>query len=958
MAFQKLRTKHYPEKKMNVSVYQHIKTGAIHYHTEYDTTENSFNVVFNTYPTSSNGVPHILEHSVLRGSQKYPLKNTFFSTIGRNFDTFLNAMTSPDNTQYPCSSIDETGFLNLMDVYLDAAFFPILDEKVFQQEGWRYEIQKDQMGEDTLNYTGVVFNEMIGAYNDMNHIMFNDILKHVFNTTIYANDYGGNPVNIPDLTYKEFKAFHQEYYHPSNATFFTFGSIPVEKIHAKLDENVLSKFDKKETKPIDLTGYKIPDQTVHSTHPGEKGLLYNQGWVLNKFKNLEELYEIKFLLSLLHRGSNDLANKFMDTPGISFEGIDLMPIKIPAINITIAMDDDKSKDCNEIIVSYFNNLIKNGISEQEFNNVFDHLELKNRLGSATSRNIGMSTINEYLNIQQYDIANLEDAHNMDLLKKIRKNLSDPVYLSGLIKKTFINNPNTYKVISKADPLFGDKLKAAIKDKLSEKEKVLTSKEKDGINKINHDLNVYNNEEDNPNIIPTLDLKSITLPVDPSNKLTIKSMNNSQLYSCVDPNNGVVHTSLYFPLTINNHTDLYQFNLMAELLNNMPLKNKTLEETSLWRETGTNNIIAQLQTFPKPNGQVNAYLEISCLALEENTQMIIDKIKTFIKEMDFSKTDLIKQEINNNIRDFINNFQDDAHILASLESQSHVHTTAQIDYLLSLNFYTEYLYQIKNDLTEFSKIKSIYENLFNQNPIVLFCGNEQREKSVIDGLSHLCHYSKTDIKDVSLEKSTQSNKVIDFNLSNNHVIYSFQTPAWSDPDSGCLRVLEKYLVDYLITNIRVKGGAYGAKVVYEPNGSFRFLSYRDPKTKETIQVFDNFTSFIKEMEINDTDLEIRKLNLIKEMKMPLETLQLTKREFVRLMKDQPFSFEEMTQKIINTTVDDLKRMVDKYFINQQPKIVIATNQKTINDHFNDWEIHRPIDVFSVESKIDEQGVLYG
>lgn len=221
---------------------EHLTTHARHIHIANRDRENTFGVTFRTVPTDSTGVAHILEHTVLCGSEKYDVRDPFFSMLKRSLSTFMNALTASDWTMYPFSTQNEKDFYNLMDVYLDAAFFPKLERLSFKQEGHRLEIEPDENGEKRLIYKGVVYNEMKGAMSSPNQIMGRALMKALYPDTTYANNSGGEPSDIPTLTHEGLKAFHARYYHPSNAFFYTYGSFPLEKNLAFIEQKVLCRF--------------------------------------------------------------------------------------------------------------------------------------------------------------------------------------------------------------------------------------------------------------------------------------------------------------------------------------------------------------------------------------------------------------------------------------------------------------------------------------------------------------------------------------------------------------------------------------------------------------------------------------------------------------------------------------------------------------------------------------------
>ncbi len=242
--FELLRTQ--PIESLNITVeeYRHKATGAQHIHLQADNQENVFLVALRTVPHDSTGVAHILEHTALCGSEKYPVRDPFFMMIRRSLNTFMNAFTSSDWTAYPFASQNRKDFNNLLDVYLDAVFFSRLDPLDFAQEGHRVEFAEPANPESPLTFKGVVFNEMKGAMSSVPAQLWQTACKYLFPTTTYHYNSGGEPECIPDLSYEELKAFYKTHYHPSNAIFMTFGDIPAAEHQAKFETQALSRFER------------------------------------------------------------------------------------------------------------------------------------------------------------------------------------------------------------------------------------------------------------------------------------------------------------------------------------------------------------------------------------------------------------------------------------------------------------------------------------------------------------------------------------------------------------------------------------------------------------------------------------------------------------------------------------------------------------------------------------------
>jgi Zn-dependent M16 (insulinase) family peptidase len=242
-AFEILRKKRINSLDIEVSEFQHKKTGAQHIHISAKNTENVFLVALRTVPTDSTGIAHILEHTALCGSENYQVRDPFFMMIRRSLNTFMNAFTSSDWTAYPFASQNKKDFNNLLDVYLDAVFFSRLDELDFAQEGHRIEFKDPENIESELVFKGVVFNEMKGAMGSITSIIWQTLCKHLYPTTTYRFNSGGDPACIPDLTHEQLIEFYRTHYHPSNAIFMTFGDIPADDHQKRFENQVLHKFN-------------------------------------------------------------------------------------------------------------------------------------------------------------------------------------------------------------------------------------------------------------------------------------------------------------------------------------------------------------------------------------------------------------------------------------------------------------------------------------------------------------------------------------------------------------------------------------------------------------------------------------------------------------------------------------------------------------------------------------------
>jgi len=320
-AFDLLRRIPVPSLNLTMEEYRHRKTGARHFHLASDNPENVFLVALRTMPMDSTGVAHILEHTALCGSAKYPVRDPFFLMIRRSLNTFMNAFTSSDWTAYPFASQNRQDFDNLLSVYLDAVFFARLDPLDFAQEGIRVEFSEPDNPDSPLVYKGVVFNEMKGAMSSPHSILSDVLNKYVFPTTTYHFNSGGDPAEIPELGYDDLLAFYRKHYHPSNAVFMTYGDIPAVELQARIEEQALHAFDASEpVRGRDEKRYLAP-VTVEEFYPldegddGEKSHVV-LSWLLGQTADIRDRLAMHLLNGVLLENSASPLRHYLETCGL------------------------------------------------------------------------------------------------------------------------------------------------------------------------------------------------------------------------------------------------------------------------------------------------------------------------------------------------------------------------------------------------------------------------------------------------------------------------------------------------------------------------------------------------------------------------------------------------------------------------------------------------------------------
>ncbi|MBV1930310.1 MAG: insulinase family protein, partial [Porticoccaceae bacterium] len=403
-AFEFIRNQRIESLNLDVSEYRHIKTGAQHIHIGADNDENVFLVALRTVPEDSRGVAHILEHTALCGSEKYPVRDPFFMMIRRSLNTFMNAFTSSDWTAYPFASQNKKDFNNLLNVYLDAVFFSRLDELDFLQEGHRLEFAEVDNAESELVYKGVVFNEMKGAMSSVPSTLWHTMTKYLYPTSTYHYNSGGDPEHIPDLSYQQLTEFYKTHYHPSNAIFMTFGDIPAIEHQATFEAQVLNRFDqlnktiavgdeKRYLAPITVEeayAYDEPGSTDGKTH-------IVLGWLLGKSTDLQSCMRAHLLNSILLDNSASPLLKVLETTELGAAPSPLCGLEDSQKEVCFlcgieGSEPDKAAEFEKLVLDVLNDIAANGVPQEQVEASLHQLELQQREIGGDSYPYGLQLI--------------------------------------------------------------------------------------------------------------------------------------------------------------------------------------------------------------------------------------------------------------------------------------------------------------------------------------------------------------------------------------------------------------------------------------------------------------------------------------------------------------------------------------------------------------------------------------
>ena len=921
---------------LNAQIYTESDFNCKHIHLDSKSDEKVFMVAFRTIPEDSTGVAHILEHTALCGSRKYPVRDPFFMMIRRSLNTFMNAFTSSDWTAYPFATLNDKDFNNLLSVYLDSSFFPNLDELDFLQEGHRFEFNDKNPNE--LEIKGVVYNEMKGAMSSVSSQLWEGLSKHLYTSSTYKHNSGGSPENIIDLTHDYLVDFHKKHYHPSNATFFTFGDINPEEIQTYINENVLKNFkpSKKVIRVQNEDRLDSPKTITEFYNPmpnDENNHHVVLSWLLGESHNPIELLQSYLISNILLDNSASPLRKVLESTELGKSLSPLTGLETDHKELVFAaglegVGPGKQKEVEELIIQCLKDIVENGIPKDLIDSSLHQLEIRQREISGSGMPFGLQIM---LGCLPACIHNDDPLKVLDLdssFSIIKEKLKSKNYIENLINEKIINNTHRVNFSLAPDPEFNIKKDQIIKEKIIEKSKKLSSKDKEKIIHLASELKRRQESEDDPEILPKVTKQDIPLDRNYAVPQIVKngSVNN---YFYKSGTNGITYHSMIFPCNNLSFDEFKISTLFANSITDVGLGDKDYEEIQKIQSAITGGISSNFVLIPDENGgNPMIGLKISSKSLETNENKMQDLMIQTIKEANFNDKNRIEDLLNfissSNERSLIQN----GHILAMSNAGAQVNNIAATNDMASgINFITN-TKRLSKDININSNLEKYIASLesikdkINESPIFTFTASSlSKEDSSINLL----------FKDVNQGYQAQNY----FNIQDQsigwitgaQVCYCaevFPTVDFFHSDAPALTVLGAVLRNgYLHSAIREKGGAYGSGAIQDSkNMIFKFFSYRDPRCSET---FNDFKKSIKWSlkNITEENLEEGILGIISSIDKPLSPYGEAMSDFTSLVdKKDPEKRLHFRAKVKECTVKDLINVSSKYLLNDSSKSLIA------------------------------------
>ncbi|WP_168416429.1 insulinase family protein [Acinetobacter indicus] len=945
-AFQLVRQHHVEALDILVSEYKHRVTGAVHYHLATNHDENVFLVAFRTQPMDSKGEAHILEHTALCGSEKFPVRDPFFLMIRRSLNTFMNAFTAADWTAYPFATQNQKDFQNLLEVYLDAAFAANLNPLDFAQEGIRIELEN---GEPV--YKGVVFNEMKGAMSSPSDQLYHQLAHHLFPETTYHYNSGGDPKDIPDLTYQELVDFYKSHYHPSNAVFMTFGNQSAYDLQEQFQSLALAKFEQGETlyskperrlaAPVTVTesyavdAEDLKDKTYHVL-----------SWLLPEASDIKLRLGMRLVEGVLLENSASPLRHYLETCGYAqstgpFMGVDDSNFEMTFFCAIQGSNPEHAATFKEGVFKVLQEVASKPVDSDTVNAILHQIELHQREINGDGMPYGLSLI---LNGLSSAIHHSDPVHVWDVdsaIEQVKEELKDPMWLSQLIQQHLIDNPHRVQMTLVPDASKSAKDAEAEKARLAEIGAQLTEAQKAEIIAQTEALKVRQDTPDDLNLLPKVGLEDV-----PAELQIVQGQLREIICNRIDTPLNLYHAGtngIYYQQVLVRIPDEIvkspYFNLLSILMGEVGAGEYDYLELQQLQTavSGGLGMGASLRSKVDDKNRISAWLTLTTKSLVNNFDAI-RLLKIAFEQLRFDEKDRIIELLQQRKTRWQSRVSGAGHSYAMQAASRNHSALALRDYhntgLGALNWLSELVSKIEQDNAAFDalmdELKLIHSLLLQAPKQFLLVCEELQSDRLIEEIQTVWDKLAIEPHEAALTQVPVENNNADeaWLIQANVQFCAAAYPAVevSHPDAAPLMVLAAYLRNgFLHSAIREKGGAYGGGASYDGNAcSFRFYSYRDPRLAETFKDFDASVDWLLNAEQLPHQLEEAILGLIASMDKPGSPAGEAITACYALLHARTPAFRtKLRERLLAVTLDDLKRVADVYLRQQTPvKSVVA------------------------------------
>ncbi|QEI12173.1 insulinase family protein [Cellvibrio japonicus] len=949
-AFEFIRTHTLDSLKLRVEEYRHKATGAQHIHLAADNNENVFLVALRTVPHDSTGVAHILEHTALCGSQKYPVRDPFFMMVRRSLNTFMNAFTSSDWTAYPFASQNRNDFYNLLDVYLDAVFFSRLDELDFAQEGHRVEFAEAENPQSDLVYKGVVFNEMKGAMSSVGSQLWHTLCKYLYPSTTYHYNSGGEPEHIPDLTYAQLKEFYRTHYHPSNAIFMTYGDIPAAELQARFEDQALRHFES-----LDEV-ISVPDEkryyapiAVEEAYPLEDSEdLGNKthvvlAWLLGKTTNLDEALEAQLLSNILLDNSASPLQQALETSDLGQAPSPLCGLDDSSREMAFVcgLEGTRLEDVAKVealIVETLEKVAQDGVAQEQIEASLHQLELSQREVGGDGYPYGLQLILHALTAATH---RGDPVAQLDLdraLSELRRKIADPQFIQKALRTWLLDNPHRVRLTLRPDPHMSARAQAAEAARLAALKSSLSEEQQQAIIERTQALQARQLQVDDESILPKVGIEDIPphLHYTPGSQ---EQLNGYPLRRYSAGTNGLVYQQITAKMPALSQQQLQLLPYYCICLTELGVGDKDYLATQRWQA----EVVGSISAFSSIRGagndvqRVDAYITLSAKALARNNGAMNDLMQASLQQVRFDELERIRELIAQNRARREQSVTGHGHSLAMTAACAGMSPAAKVAHELGGLAGIAAVKALDNRLADDAELANFAQQLAAIHQLVLtaprqflIVGEQEQLDSYRDQLAARWPGEPVTPGFAAFSLAPVSARVREAWITNTQVNFcakAYPTVPLDHPDAAPLTVLGGFLRNgFLHRAIREQGGAYGGGASQDSNSaSFRFYSYRDPRLEETLNDFDAALEWLATSELQPQSLEEAILGVIGSIDKPGSPAGEAKSTYQAELFGRTRELrEQFRNRIVAVTLADLKRVAATYLQPEKASLAVVTH----------------------------------
>jgi hypothetical protein len=950
--------------KIVVEEYRHLVTNARHLHLVAEDNNNAFLVAFLTVPQDSTGVAHILEHTTLCGSRRYPVRDPFFMMIRRSLNTFMNAFTSSDWTAYPFASQSAKDFDNLLQVYLDAVFFPNLNELDFAQEGHRLEFEKPDDPTTPLIYKGVVFNEMKGAMSSPIQRLLQTVHSHLFPTITYHYNSGGDPQQIPKLRHAQLRAFHASHYHPSNAIFMTYGDRSAAEHQQLFEECALKYFsalqldlsvpdERRYDSPQQiLTYYPLESQeaTKNKTH-----IVF--AWLLGRSTDLPTIMNASLLAGVLLNHSASPLRQILETTSLGTApsplcGLDDNTREASFMCGLEGSNFEQAAEVEAMILAVLETVATQGIPLDQVESVLHQIELSQREITGDHFPYGLHLL---INVLSPMIHGGDPVDFLDVdpvLVALRENCQDPNFIPNLVRRLLLDNPHRVRVVMAPDPQLAEQQLAEERAQLAALHAKLSVKEQNQILTQAAALQARQYQQDDPELLPKVGLADVPadLRIPEGNKQVIA--NHLPVTWFTQGTNGMVYQNIVVELPLLAEDLVEILPLFCDCLTEVGCGDKNYLAMAAWQAAVTGGIHARISMRSSISDlqTVKTVFSLSGKALARNQQALATLLQTTLEQARFDELPRLRELIAQLRADSENSVTGRGHHLVMTAASSKVNPVGYLNHRWHGLVGLQALKNLDNCLKkeeELAKFAARLEQIRTQLQAAsrqwVVVSEAEQQAVIATSLTQLNEHPHFVTNSAQFQPSPVYDTVKQAWSTNTQVNFCAQvysTVPVGHHDAPALMVLADFLRNgYLHRALRERGGAYGGGANYDGStGTFRFYSYRDPRLIETLADFEQALVWLQNTSHEPQTLEEAILGVIARIDRPGSPAgEAISSFFNNLHGRTPAQRREFRRQILQVKMADLIRVAQTYLLAQNANIAVLSDAKTLARLPNEFEL---------------------